>query len=178
KGDRWIPASAGAGLAALVPGARRVELDGDDHLPFVGDREALVGEVETFLRDMPTVLEGPVRLATVLAARTNPDGLARLRQAIASMRGVVLDDDGAVVVAQFDVPGAALRAFRHGGATTAAVDAAVVPAHDAGALRGLAAAIRATALAAPDGALRLTPTARALAGEPGDDAGGDGRGLR
>ncbi|HVK76640.1 MAG TPA: alpha/beta fold hydrolase, partial [Kofleriaceae bacterium] len=46
KGDRWIPASAGAGLAALVPGARRVELDGDDHLPFVGDREALVGEVE------------------------------------------------------------------------------------------------------------------------------------
>jgi class 3 adenylate cyclase len=34
----------------LIPGARFVELPGDDHLPFVGDQDTLLNEIEGFLR--------------------------------------------------------------------------------------------------------------------------------
>ena len=36
-------------VASLIPGARFVELPGDDHLPFVGDQDAMLDEIERFL---------------------------------------------------------------------------------------------------------------------------------
>ncbi|WP_437731533.1 alpha/beta fold hydrolase [Sorangium sp. So ce1335] len=48
-GDRAVPAAAGRDLAGLIPGARYVELPGDDHLPFVGEPRPLVSELRAFL---------------------------------------------------------------------------------------------------------------------------------
>ena len=49
NGDRIVPVGAAHHLAAKIPDARLVVLDGDDHLPFYGDTEALVGEIQEFV---------------------------------------------------------------------------------------------------------------------------------
>jgi class 3 adenylate cyclase len=49
-GDRCLLVHEGRYVASLIPDARFVELPGDDHLPFVGDQDALLDEIETFLR--------------------------------------------------------------------------------------------------------------------------------
>jgi pimeloyl-ACP methyl ester carboxylesterase len=52
-GDRIAPIEGARFVAARVPGAKLVELPGDDHLFFVGNTEALVSEIERFLRSLP-----------------------------------------------------------------------------------------------------------------------------
>ena len=47
-GDRDVPIEQGRYLAAHIPGARLVELPGNDHWPFVGDQESIFDAIETF----------------------------------------------------------------------------------------------------------------------------------
>jgi pimeloyl-ACP methyl ester carboxylesterase len=49
--DHFVPLCNGEHLAAAIPDARLVVVDGDDHLPYVGDAVAVVCEVERFLVD-------------------------------------------------------------------------------------------------------------------------------
>lgn len=42
RDDRVVPIAAGRYLAAHIPGAKLVELEGEDHFPFVGDIDAVV----------------------------------------------------------------------------------------------------------------------------------------
>src|SRR4051794_29018336 len=49
RGDRVVNRRAGQDLAARIPGARYVELDGIDHVPWSGDPEPILGEIEEFL---------------------------------------------------------------------------------------------------------------------------------
>jgi pimeloyl-ACP methyl ester carboxylesterase/DNA-binding CsgD family transcriptional regulator len=65
-GDRAVPVAHGRELAALIPGATFRELPGDDHLPYIGDTEALVGEIELFLTGSRRRREPDTELATVL----------------------------------------------------------------------------------------------------------------
>ncbi|ORV09361.1 hypothetical protein AWB95_17800 [Mycobacterium celatum] len=44
-----IPVEFARELAAMIPSARLVELDGIDHWPFVGDINSITGEIEEFL---------------------------------------------------------------------------------------------------------------------------------
>ena len=48
-GDRWVGVEEGRYLAERIPGARFVELAGDDHIPFWGDQEPLLGEIAEFV---------------------------------------------------------------------------------------------------------------------------------
>jgi pimeloyl-ACP methyl ester carboxylesterase len=48
-GDRVIPGALSRWLAAHLPKASLVPLDGDDHFPFVGDTARVVRELSTFL---------------------------------------------------------------------------------------------------------------------------------
>ena len=48
-GDRAISVEAGRDFARRIPDARFVELPGDDHLPWIGDVDRLVGEIEEFI---------------------------------------------------------------------------------------------------------------------------------
>jgi pimeloyl-ACP methyl ester carboxylesterase/DNA-binding CsgD family transcriptional regulator len=48
-GDRFVPLCNGEHLASAIPNARLVVVDGDDHLPYVGDVGSIVAEVERFL---------------------------------------------------------------------------------------------------------------------------------
>jgi pimeloyl-ACP methyl ester carboxylesterase len=49
RGDRANPVEAGRDLATRIPGARFVELDGEDHLLWAGDPQALCQEIERFV---------------------------------------------------------------------------------------------------------------------------------
>ena len=48
-GDRLLKVEEGRYLASRIPGATFVELPGVDHLPFVGDQDALLSAIEEFL---------------------------------------------------------------------------------------------------------------------------------
>jgi pimeloyl-ACP methyl ester carboxylesterase/DNA-binding CsgD family transcriptional regulator len=54
-----IPVEQGRYLAEHIPGAEYVELDGADHLPWVGDTDAIVAAVERFLRRFGSPLRVP-----------------------------------------------------------------------------------------------------------------------
>jgi pimeloyl-ACP methyl ester carboxylesterase/DNA-binding winged helix-turn-helix (wHTH) protein len=49
SGDRVMPAAGARYIAERIASARLVELSGDDHLPFVGDQDAIVDEIKRFL---------------------------------------------------------------------------------------------------------------------------------
>ena len=66
SGDRVIPIEAGRYLAELVPAASFVELAGDDHVPWIGNVDAVLGEIEEFLTGVRTHPEPTRKLATVL----------------------------------------------------------------------------------------------------------------
>ena len=48
RGDRVVNRRAGEELAAAIAGARYVELPGIDHLPWAGDSDEVLGEIEEF----------------------------------------------------------------------------------------------------------------------------------
>ena len=66
SGDRAVPVESGRYLAERIPGAKLVELVGDDHLPWVGDTESILGEIEEFLTGVRHDREPNRVLATVL----------------------------------------------------------------------------------------------------------------
>ena len=66
SGDRVIPIEAGRYLAERIPAASFIELAGEDHLPWIGDADAVLGEIEEFLTGVRTQPEPDRMLATVL----------------------------------------------------------------------------------------------------------------
>ena len=64
--DRMVPAAQGRYLAESIPGARYIELPGVDHLPFTGDVDGLLDEVEEFLVGSRGARESERALATIL----------------------------------------------------------------------------------------------------------------
>jgi class 3 adenylate cyclase len=65
SGDRAAPVAWGRYLAEAIPGARYVELEGDDHLPMVNSDE-IIDEVEEFLTGTRLDREPDRVLATVM----------------------------------------------------------------------------------------------------------------
>jgi pimeloyl-ACP methyl ester carboxylesterase len=127
QGDRLIEVENGRYLARSIPGARYVELDGIDHLPWVGDVSGLTAEIREFLTGARTVTEDDRVLATVLfvdvvdsteqAARLGDrrwgDLLgtyqAAVRREVAGFRGQEIDCTGDGFFATFDGPARAVR---------------------------------------------------------------------
>jgi pimeloyl-ACP methyl ester carboxylesterase/class 3 adenylate cyclase len=66
RGDRVVNRRAGEELAGQVPHAQYVELPGIDHLPWAGDSDAVLGEIEEFLTGARSVPEPDRVLATVM----------------------------------------------------------------------------------------------------------------
>ncbi len=125
--DRVVPVRQGRYLAEQIPGARYVELSGDDHLAMVGDQDALIDEVEEFLvgsrrahepeRALTTVLftdiVGSTERAAELGDRRWRDLLERhdamVRQQLDIHRGREVKTMGDGFLATFDGPARAIR---------------------------------------------------------------------
>ncbi len=67
--DQCLKVEEGRFVADRIPGAKFVELPGVDHLPFVGDQDTILDEVEEFLTGVRHQNEPDTVLATVLVAR-------------------------------------------------------------------------------------------------------------
>jgi class 3 adenylate cyclase/pimeloyl-ACP methyl ester carboxylesterase len=125
--DEYIPVEGAREIAAAIPGARMVELPGADHLPFIGDADAIVEEVEEFLTGARHVAEPERALATVLftdivdstvrAAELGDSHWRELLQRhddltgreIERARGRKIKSTGDGVLATFDGPARAIR---------------------------------------------------------------------
>jgi DNA-binding CsgD family transcriptional regulator len=59
RSDRAMPFAQGRELAARLPAARLVALDGDIHLPWFGDSDAVLGAVGAFLDEHHPVRTAP-----------------------------------------------------------------------------------------------------------------------
>jgi DNA-binding winged helix-turn-helix (wHTH) protein/pimeloyl-ACP methyl ester carboxylesterase len=67
--DQCLKVEEGRYVAERIPGAKYVELAGQDHLPFVGDQDSILDEMEEFLTGVRHRLEPDRVLATVLFTR-------------------------------------------------------------------------------------------------------------
>jgi pimeloyl-ACP methyl ester carboxylesterase/plasmid stabilization system protein ParE len=127
RGDRVVNRRAGEELAAQIPGARYVELEGIDHLPWAGDSDAVLGEVEEFLTGVRSVPEPDRVLSTVMftdivgsTERAGELGDARWRELLEThqaavrrelerFRGREVKTLGDGCLATFDGPARAIR---------------------------------------------------------------------
>ncbi|MEA2391304.1 MAG: hypothetical protein QOK31_1413 [Solirubrobacteraceae bacterium] len=128
--DSPIPPSHGRLMADAIPGARYVELAGEDHLPGAGNPEAIAGEIEEFLtgarsggsadRVLATILFTDIvdstRRATELGDRAWREMLERhdalVRSQLDRFRGREVKQTGDGFVARFDGPARAIRCAR------------------------------------------------------------------
>jgi pimeloyl-ACP methyl ester carboxylesterase len=126
-GDRVVDVAQGRAIAAAIPRATFIELPGEDHIPFLGDVDALVDQVEEFLtgvrpapqpdRMLSTVLftdiVGSTGRAAALGDRRWRDLLAQhhrvVRAVLARYRGREIGTTGDGFLATFDGPARAIR---------------------------------------------------------------------
>ena len=128
RDDPVGPEPTGRYLAERIPDARFVPLEGDEHLPWLGDAEALCAEIEHFVTGVrPTVLEPGVVRAILLV---DLEGSTRLVHTIGDERwadlltaygdaadravnthgGRLVDHTGDELMAAFEGPVNAVRA--------------------------------------------------------------------
>jgi pimeloyl-ACP methyl ester carboxylesterase/DNA-binding winged helix-turn-helix (wHTH) protein len=67
--DQCLKVEEGRFVAERIPGAKFVEFPGNDHLPFVGDQDSILDEMEEFLTGVRHHVEPDTVLATVLVGR-------------------------------------------------------------------------------------------------------------
>jgi pimeloyl-ACP methyl ester carboxylesterase/DNA-binding winged helix-turn-helix (wHTH) protein len=117
--DRCLKVEEGRYVATRIPGARFVELPGEDHLPFVGDQDRLLDEIERFVTGAPVRAVLDRVLATILHARVDGAGLRGFLEHAARecdwFRGRALQTEldsrapGGSLIAAFDGPARAIR---------------------------------------------------------------------
>ena len=166
--DRVAPIGGARAAAAAIPGARLVELDGDDHLPFVGDVDTLLAEVHRFLAGMPEGAPLAGRLGTTVALVVHDPAAEPTLRALFSraFAGLGVIDGGAMAVeAPRIVPAiaAARSVLGTAGVLGLSAAAAVVTAPPDLDGRARAAIARARAALAPAGTIALNHLARELA---------------
>jgi hypothetical protein len=108
SGDHCLRVEEGRYLASRIPGAEFVELPGNDHLPFVGDQEAVLQCIETFLaRRRERAVDGRL-LASVLTVVADAAIPPASEHEVTRLRGHLTHRAGDVLIATFDGPGRAV----------------------------------------------------------------------
>jgi pimeloyl-ACP methyl ester carboxylesterase len=125
--DKLMDAGGSRYMAKRIPDAKYVELQGVDHLPWVGDVDSLVGEIQEFLTGVRQHYETDRVLATVMfvdvvsstehAATLGDRGWrdllesyhACVRQELNRFRGREVDTAGDGLFATFDGPARGIR---------------------------------------------------------------------
>jgi pimeloyl-ACP methyl ester carboxylesterase len=128
RGDRVVPIAGARYMTDRIPGARFVELEGEDHTIWLGDSERLASEIEHFVTGirpaarepgavmaiLQTDIEGSTSLARELGDERWSDLLGeythRSEVAIAAHDGRVVDRIGDGLMARFHGPVSAIRA--------------------------------------------------------------------
>jgi pimeloyl-ACP methyl ester carboxylesterase/class 3 adenylate cyclase len=133
-GDDILNVQGSAYLAAHIPGARHVELEGADHAPSAGDAEPVLADLKLFLEDswhsrnelddhesvLATILftdiVGSTHKIAELGNRAWAEVLkehhAAVRRQLVRYRGIEMDTAGDGFFARFDGPARAIRCAR------------------------------------------------------------------
>ena len=111
--DRCLKVEEGRYVASRIPGARFVELPGDDHLPFVGDQDVLLTDIERFVTDTPRLPSSDRLLSTILHIGIEGTGSAAFLEHAGHecdwFRGRRVPSGEGKVVSSFDGPARAIR---------------------------------------------------------------------
>jgi pimeloyl-ACP methyl ester carboxylesterase len=124
-----VPVEGARYIASRIAGARLVELEGNDHIPWLGDMDALVDEVQEFLtgarparaeRRLATVLFTDIVGSTERAAELGDrrwrafleDHHQAIRDAVERSGGRLVKTTGDGALALFDTPAAAIECAR------------------------------------------------------------------
>ncbi|HEX8139606.1 MAG TPA: alpha/beta fold hydrolase [Pyrinomonadaceae bacterium] len=126
--DQCLKVEEGRYVASRIPGAKYLELPGVDHLPFVGDQDAILDEIEEFLTGVRHAPDYDRVLATVVftrltdavgqAARLGEEPWRKLLERYTShvkrelelFRGREVEMSEGNLLATFDGPARAIRA--------------------------------------------------------------------
>ncbi len=126
RDDAMLRVEGARYMADRIPGARRVEVAGQDHFPWVGDTAAILDEVECFVAGAPsaevdrvlatvvhTDVAGAVHSGTAANGEAPADALARVydgvRAELARFRGREIPSHEGGICAAFDGPARAIR---------------------------------------------------------------------
>lgn len=121
RDDLCLKVEEGRFVADRIPGAKFIELDGNDHLPFVGDQERVLAEIEEFVNGLKTGGGVDRVLATVMSVRLiDVDSFRRdaelttrtrefIRRKLDLFRGREVQYGDGQVLATFDGPARAIR---------------------------------------------------------------------
>ena len=127
RGNHYLGSEHSRYLAEHIPGARYVEIEGEDHVPYLGEQEPILHLVEEFLTGRRRAAEGDRILATVLftdivgstekAAEIGDERWRELllshhdlaRRELEGFGGRLIDTVGDGVFATFDGPARAVR---------------------------------------------------------------------
>jgi class 3 adenylate cyclase len=129
KGDLAVPVANGRWLAEHIPHARYVELEGNDHFPWIGDQDAFLDAQEEFLcgthhrdidRVLATVLLTDIVDSTAMATRLGDHQWRELldthdqlaMEAVKRYGGRTIKSTGDGLLATFDGPARAIRCAR------------------------------------------------------------------
>jgi pimeloyl-ACP methyl ester carboxylesterase len=123
-----VPVAASRYMAERIPGAKYVELSGQDHLPWIGNADEILDEIEEFLTGVRRAAEPDRVLATIMftdivdstrrATELGDRGWhelldahhATVREELVRFRGREIDTAGDGFLAAFDGPARAVRA--------------------------------------------------------------------
>ena len=124
--DACLPVEGGRYVASRIPGATYVELEGKDHLPFVGDQDAILDRIEEFLTGARPERQIDRVLTTLLFILFADDLRAHVRREqevidlyqtcarreLALFKGKEIEMTEEDVLAAFDGPARAIRCAR------------------------------------------------------------------
>ena len=121
-GDRCLKVEEGRFLADHIPGAKFVELEGNDHLPFVGNQDEFLDPIAEFLTGLKPNQRVHRILTTVLCAQVQTSvespagqasqriGMSHFSREIDLFRGQTIRSTQQRILASFDGPARAIRA--------------------------------------------------------------------
>ena len=119
RDDKAIRVGAGRHLAGQIPGAKYVELEGQDHWFFLGDSQSILREIKTFVQNLGSPAVPGFMLATILLIELIEGGngnrmqleatYALLRQEVARFRGSEVSWKDGCYTAAFDGPSRAIH---------------------------------------------------------------------
>ena len=113
--DIDVKIEEGRFIAERIPNAKFVELEGSDHMFWVGNTEQVLNEIRAFITNTKPGIVYERRLYTIGAVRIisedrpNADQLAYLSQYVAQYEGKIVQGDGQTFIANFEGPSRAVN---------------------------------------------------------------------
>jgi pimeloyl-ACP methyl ester carboxylesterase len=108
--DTAVPSSSARRVASRIPGARLAELPGSDHLPSVGDADAVVEAIRQFLAGQADPAPGDRQLVTLLATDAlDAESEALVRRHVRRLDGAEIPSHAGGVLARFGTATTAIR---------------------------------------------------------------------